>query len=1823
MKQPMHRTPPMRTLEELEPRIAPAGLGGIKYDPVTLGNPQVVEAGQGLATALNGGSYLLAVEKGAAMVFSTDLNGNGRFDPNEITGIAASDGLRITLFADLNGDMVTNLTKRFDPAFQKNIWVLSDSDLDPSNNNPRIGGDGLVLLNSRIESITLRSVTDADIPGADLQKGVTARDRLALSSYSIFGNILAGGGVGARDGGVLLDASGIALQASTFTSTNANYQLATILPNIGSIRTGTAAAPGPSPTAPDGQFFSFGYQTTGLDTVRGSLVVGGHLLPYAPAFGQAGGDILNVSAGPVDPVTGVVENPSPLRINAIMTGDGGVGARGGNIENVLLSGESGGLRIVAGDGGDGPAGGAGGSILNLQDFGSTNSVVEIRAGDGGRGFLGQAGAAGAVSFGRFETNGMTYIGLGSGGAGFTSSGAGTSLNTATLAPTDINGVALSTGVISSHRLIGDITTQRMADFNQDGFSDMIYLTTNPDQIIMKFGTAAGIADTTPTLYFAAPAFGPMTGGAGAVTTSGLVIADFNNDSWLDFAVGSSETNSFDGIRTFLNPGNGFRPDAVPSLAQPRYNGWFTDGLRFAETAASPQSRAIGQNYIDSYIHSPLPFLNSYSASGDIQRSGMPLTDMVAGDFDGLAWLNSTNFDAAALITSPNPSSLVDGPKGWTFAVTKENGPLLINTVSFGLYGNAAGVANVGIRVYEGPTATGTPIYEVPATARNLTAAPQYYDWSNLGWSLAADRTYTIAAFGTAGTATPLLAATPQAMVVAPAITSLGPTQAGNNYAMLVKPETYDLGVILQVWKNFRIDADRPWTSLLAMSGTGDGRFFADFNYDPTVGVQTQLNMPLYNGTTTGPNPVITGSGSGIFSKDHNNIALRSTAPTPNAAGGAGAEVLVGATLLYRDDERVQSVQLSQVLGRNLTALQPVSVLGAVAAPRYYDPIIVNGNIVGWNTETGRPVDITITDIGGDGFFDIMVVNEQDSISMITPLNVDPATGLPAPINSGVVLNGQRGDNTRVGGVPPNATVGGAPAVRQPIENFPGNVEFRAIVAGNFSTFPDPANPGALLTTNLALLSMGNGDIRREFFPLFFPGLLAGANPNGDQWANLVYPQTNFAAVTPGADRIDPRLVAFDLFAVTPAPVLFGIAQANATVNQDDPRGVFTTGFEFPYRLPDRYVATPNLINTLSLVAGDGGDSYFGSGGVGGSIGLGSILPPAQIGGTPVGSFTLLLPTNEYIQPQTVVINAGRGGDGFVNGGRGGEMTGIVVAFRPGVNASVTGLITGDGGNGLLGSGGAGGRLTQFSVERGSDFVTGAGGIGNIGGAGGNILGGGGSYGPNTTSRVVSAVAGDGGRGVAGGGAGGSFDSFFGTYQLTTGGDAGSLLYVAGQGGSAVSGLGGAGGSIRKSSPAERNFNTGPIVLTAGAGGDGLGGGAGGSIVDFINVPSGEGGGTSPTIVSAVAGRGGDGVTRNGGAGGGIVNFDASGNGLDFTIDGQFNRVVAGDAGAGYGSLGGVGGSVLNSVAPSGASGAAAAAGSGGAGLSRGGAGGSISNVTLDSTDDNLRGKVIVMAGHGGAAYAATPTAPGVALRVGDDLNATESPVILALRAFGGANGVGGNGGGIDKFTQSTDPARPNAGAVNTAVDLVAGNGGDLANYGAVQLFTTNTVGLGGSVTNVQLAGEAGRSAREVAIKSYGSDFVDRILRNGWGTQLDDTLGNVGVVAGAAGAVKNGLAGDGPGKNGAVTALVARSIMSIVAGSVDEIAAVKTVSGLNTSTGILGAWKTNPVNHADTPLYFTAAGNPISSPVLGGRLMDGAIVTQSNPNNLSSARLFVR
>lgn len=1503
-------------LESLELRIAPASLAGIDYKAITLGTPQLLKAGEGLSTSENGtGSLLVAVEKGQMLVFTTDLNGNGRFDPNEITGIAAGDGLRFTSFVDINGDIVTNLQAD---------GKLSDSDGDPSN-----GRDGKVLLNSRIENITLRSVTAADLP-----VGVSVENRIALSSYSIHGFIYAGngiGGVGSAESlgvdrtGIIIDTSGITAQIAKFSGGNIDRQIEDVLPNIGGIKVGTAAS---------GSVFSFGYQTTGPDAGSVAVGYGGKLMDFVPQIGQSGGDVVGLRVGANAALWSAVLDPTPFTIGFILAGNGGIGARGGNIENVSLMGDTGGVRIVAGHGGDGINGGAGGSIINLSDFGSYNSVVEIRAGNGGEGFLGTAGAAGNVSFGKWVGNGQIVIGLGNGGNGLTQGGNGTGIATGDIQPTD-NPAPTPVGIISTWRP-DDSISPIVADFNNDGFADMLFMTDNPNKLGIRFGSALGIDVNAPTLYFNSPVFATPD-----LRSSGVVIGDFNGDGLLDIAAASSRENASDGLRIFLN-----------------------DGTWFAK--AQPSSASQGGNYIADYIHVALPYLPSTitTAGFEQHRRGFAITDMVVGDFND------------------------DG----------------ITDIAYLMQGLA--------------------------------------------------------------------------------ITAVNPNR----------------------------------TNLVVLEGLGDGRFFANFGYD--MATDTRTNSPfamLYSGASGWDEVHIKSSVTTEFDTSTSKIVTARVSDTKFIISdyNTTAGTLTTANLA------------SGSFRQSWPDPDPTKPPPSITSPAH---------ILGF----------TILDIGQDGQWDMVALNESNALTTFA----FAATPIGLAFDQGVALTGS--DQTLFGS---NQTP-----------------QFFAITTGDFDGDP--------LTSEIALL----GDDPAPAGWSFRVIEISGTN---------IYTDPSTLTATSTAPALSPTAGTYAAFDVSSIP---GGPGQGFIVAGD------TTGSPPPILRTPGLLGAPilSLLNTnsLLLVAGSGGNSRLGSGGNGGGFGGGSLE---------LSALKIVQPKNDDVQLQ-IIVQGGVGGSGFVNGGHGGGVSGFSHTFATGTTllAGTVYLFGGTGGSALLGTGGSGGSLTNFFTERGIGLVGGNGGSGMVGGAGGNVQ-------PNTlaggvsnVSSSVTVITGAGGRGVTAGGAGGNLTGFFNEFRQLALGQGGLLSYTTGAGGDALAGRAGAGGAIINSSPYQANNNlVGIISLRTGAGGNGLIGGAGGAITNFNNTSTVF---DVPSILDVLAGNGGKGTAGNGGNGGNITNFVGSATGL-VTGGNQFNRVIAGDGGAGFGGQGGAGGILSGIRVTANSSAMAIAAGAGGDGLTRGGVGGSVLNSSADSAGGVDGAKVVVFAGNGGSAFAALATGSNVAA-------AGTSPAILALRAFGNAAGVGGNGGSITGFTQPK--------TVGAAVDLIAGNGGSLINYGSPSDASTN-VGTGGSISKVNLTGNAGRIASNVAIVSYGPNFVQSVLRDSPGVQLTNSIGNVGVVVGEAGRVRGGLpAGDGAAKAGSVSDFTANNIMSMVAGSVDRIAAIKSISGITVSPGgILGAYKNTPVAHAaNSTVYFAADGvTQVPTPVLGGKLMDGAIVTQNNNAGIQGSRIF--
>jgi hypothetical protein len=345
-----------------------------------------------------------------------------------------------------------------------------------------------------------------------------------------------------------------------------------------------------------------------------------------------------------------------------------------------------------------------------------------------------------------------------------------------------------------------------------------------------------------------------------------------------------------------------------------------------------------------------------------------------------------------------------------------------------------------------------------------------------------------------------------------------------------------------------------------------------------------------------------------------------------------------------------------------------------------------------------------------------------------------------------------------------------------------------------------------------------------------------------------------------------------------------------------------------------------------------------------------------------------------------------------------------------------------------------------------------------------------------------------------------------------------------------------------------------------------------------------------------------------------VNIPSRGNGL------ASNRILAGDGGDSSGKFGGVGGNITNVISSSPEGSFALAAGAGGDGLKRGGLGGSVTTAVI-SLGSSPQAKGLIIAGAGGDASAFIP-------------NAGDRTPNQVQNAFGGTIGRGGNGGSIVDFSDG--------GNIGSHVDLIAGNGGSTLNFGTVT-DVKNYVGVGGSIRDIRLTGNAGQIDPNIPIKSYNAalsgetiaEFVQSNLREEFGV-LNDALGNVGVVVGAAGRNKAVVTNpnepltfvDQPAqgsRNGSLIDFAARNLMSAVAGSVDRIASIFVAQNIRIPGGIIGADKV-PLGERN---YLDRDGNPTRNVVLDGRLVDGALVAgalldaRGKAVTLPSERVFIK
>jgi|GEM_PF-1256283 len=477
--------------------------------------------------------------------------------------------------------------------------------------------------------------------------------------------------------------------------------------------------------------------------------------------------------------------------------------------------------------------------------------------------------------------------------------------------------------------------------------------------------------------------------------------------------------------------------------------------------------------------------------------------------------------------------------------------------------------------------------------------------------------------------------------------------------------------------------------------------------------------------------------------------------------------------------------------------------------------------------------------------------------------------------------------------------------------------------------------------------------------------------------------------------------------------------------------------------------------------------------------------------------------------------AGDGGDGNsalkkINGGAGGVVQNIIVNGLSDPTPNSLGGVqirAGNGGAGLsTGVGGRGGDLlnVQIGFEQSakgvipsasllSDSVTllaGTGGVGKVGGAGGNATGINVRVrAPESNGSEILVQTGDGGSslspaGKAGvGGSAKNLDlrnqsSIFGT----------DILVQTGRGGStAGDGTGAAGGSITNVTALSYD-----LQFVAGNGSDGKTGGAGGSITG-VTLLSDETVRSHNLLFDA--GKGGDGAGGNGGNAGNIANIKADVADLaSFTINdgikGNGGNSVASSTKAGL--KGGKGGSVTNVLVSDTDSDALSEgvatirSGLGGDGEKGGGAGGAISGLDFASTDLSY----VITAGDGGDATvkgkggAAGGLAKSQILTSGFVGGALVTGSVTSGKGGDGkgTNGGGGAGGLINVLRISADG--------DTSV--VGGNGGS---------GETGTTG-----------GAAGAGGSLLAVGLF-ANFGSANMRAGDGGALGIKPGNGGSITG--------------------------------------------------------------------------------------------------------------
>ncbi len=1449
------------SIEPLEARIAPASVAsttpvyptipqaeampnGAGFVTAQVGTPVVVHAGQVLTTGAGpqSGSYLLFVQQGEALVFTTDLNHNGVVDPNEITGIAAGNNLRLISFVDIHGDIVTNLTAS---------GILSDSKNNPSLYNPNLRGDGAVLLDNTIQMIEFRSLVKSD-----LTAGEDITLRYAPTNDSLYGNIFAGGGFGATDGGLLIDSSQATVVNTTVQANGPYHSSANPgQPTVGGIYVGTSAS---------GHFFSFGLSRG--DTIHPS----GTIATFTPAPGEHGGDILNVgastgsttttttgtgtggAAGTGASVTTTTPNYSTFNIGAVEAGAGGLGARGGNITNLTIDGDNAsGYTAIAGDGGNGPTGGSGGSIVNFSDLGSLTGSILVQSGSGGTGTTGVGGAAGGVTLGTVNVAGGFTVHLGNGGDGFTNGGNGAAIGNGSITVPTSTVVPSGTVVVSTMHINDGIGRTAPIDFNGDGTGDVVFATQNPNQLVVLLGVP-----NFPGTYFS-PIYLPMIYG----NIDAITVGDFLGNGHPDIAVVSGDASQNPGIVVFAS-----------KFAGAKFEGFETPRWSPLPDLFSPDPNA-----------SPL-----YRANFGFLHSNAPATALATGDFSGDGHTGiavaATYYFSSGNNASPTPYEIVlfmkpdlhngvaDGQFYADFGTTGTNLRPLLPFVDLGMGTTAAFVESTALSA----TSTHDVIGAVPTTG-----GPKGIILADNSVPSIGGPALSFIALGNVDTDrtlnTPMMTDHQnfvKGTIGSFAITDLNRDGKADFAALTVSPAGY--------------------VSVAYGDGVGNGTSFKRDNAGFYFGA---------NGAGIGTNQVAIRSAPDPATGLQNNLAVldydqatfqRLWAVVPlsmNTSGGANPDLTVGSPVLSFTngtlDMNVRAFD-SYVPRPAVQGVLQQPFLFVVALP---DTTADIANSLNHQIETSQTlppftpeVDNHVDLIGGNGGSGLIgagggggSVGTGHLVAYTPPVTTTGAS--TATVVTGVSAGGSQ------------LLLGGTNITLPNDVTFNGTLLLEAGSGGNGFTTGGNGGSVAGITIAYSLTGAGGGVINPTSLLAGNGGLgLSGSGGDGGSLAfnSIEYGElfqagnggTGLHGGNGGSVYGNGQAGFYDTLDTT----VTLIAGNGADGNLGGGGGGSVTSFHASFNFTNQ----GNPSGAFSVTAGNGGNAVLGTGGSGGSVINDSPLNTQQNQGNYMNGDILLL--------------AGTGGDGITGGG-GGSISTFVDNPSNGISPAILSILAGPGGHGVYGLGGRGGSVTGITVPSSGQpstsllnpvltnynydrILAGDGGAssGGIGGDGGSLS----NLNSVNTQSAFAVASGGGGSGLYLGGHGGSVLNSYLQLGGQNGGTDSKLLVIAGKGGNATAFVA---NPLDVSTPlaVQQNSAFGGLVGKGGAGGD----------INGVH----QTGGIS-VEVDLIAGNGGDTVNYGSnsdlgsyvGTGGSIVNVSAVGDfgNLDTTTKlKSYNDVIHG------------------------------------------------------------------------------------------------------------------------------------------------------------------------------------------------------------------------------------------------------------------------------------------------------------------------------------------